>query len=160
MCIVFLIFIVSASYTQAVSKERPPHTHPSGPGGPGPKPPPPPSPKNPDNIKNYRGSRAFSRQTPLKVSQTKCSKAEDGSVCVEIKFNQNINPRSVKNTSITVNGKAMDENSRLSFSKKGDSLHFYVANVGDSLEIKIQDIVSYNGASIGVIRITTGVKTQ
>ncbi len=154
-----MIFLPYTLASQAKPKDGAPREPPSSPERPGPKPPPPPpSPKNPGSIKKYRGNRTYSRQTPLTIKQTKCTRTQEGKVCVEIKFNQNINPRSLKNSSITVDGITLDAQKDISFSKKGDTIQFVVESEKNTLEIKVQEVLSFNGASLGIVKINAGVE--
>lgn len=122
------------------------------------KPCPPPPPMDHDNIINYRGSRTYNETLPLKVTQVKCNRIAESLVCVEVFFNQSINPRSVKPNSLIINNSQLPFGTRFTFNKKGNTIKIKVYTTGDSFKLRVQDIRSFNGFLVEPIEILTEVE--
>ena len=120
--------------------------------------PPPPPPKDSDNIIKYRGNRTYSENTPLKIIQTKCTRKEGELVCIEIFFNQSINPRSVKPASILINNNPVLPPARFMFSKKGDSLMLLIPMNSDSFKMKVTRIRSFDNTLIDPVELLVEVE--
>ena len=120
-------------------------------------PPAPPSPKNPDSMMYYRGTRTVQQTIPLNISQVKASRSTEESLDLEIIFNQSINPRSVKNTCITINGEELPENTKFAFNKKGDTIKVSVTVQNNSFELGLQKIRAFDGRLITPIKISVEV---
>ena len=120
--------------------------------------PPPPHPKDSENIIKYRGSRTYSENLPLKIIQTKCTRKEGELVCIEIFFNQSINPRSVKPGSILINNNPVLPPARPMFSKKGDSLKLLIPINGNSFKMRVSKIRSFENTLIEPIELLVEVE--
>ena len=120
--------------------------------------PPPLPPKDPDNIIKYRGSRTYSENIPLKIVHTKCSRKEGELVCLEILFNQSINPRSVKPTSILINNNPVLPPVRLMFSKKGDSIKMLIPMNSTTFKMKVSKIRSFDNTWIDPVELLVEVE--
>ena len=119
---------------------------------------PPPPPKDSDNIIKYRGNRTYSENLPLTIIQTRCTRKEGELVCIELLFNQNINPRSVKPDSILINNNPVLPPVRLMFSKKGDSLKMLIPINSNSFKMKVCKIRSFEGTLIEPVEILVEVE--
>ncbi len=120
-------------------------------------PPPPPPPKDFENIKNYRGNRTYSEQIPLMINSVKAVRENEIFVNVEIVFNQNINPRSVKTNSILINNAPLPMETRFSFNKRGDTLRAMIPVKSDTFKFKVQGVSSFEGKCIDPVEFLTKV---
>ena len=118
---------------------------------------PPRPPMDSDNIINYRGTRTYSEDLPLKVTLVKCQRLADDVVCVEVLFNQSINPRSVRPNSFIINNTQLPLGTRFTFNKKGNTIKLMVYTTGNSFKLRVQDIKSFNGFLVEPIEILTEV---
>lgn len=106
----------------------------------------PPPPKDSEKIMNYRGNRTYSENLPLKINQIKCTRKDSKTICLEISFNQSINPLSVKQDSFLIDNKFLPGEVRFAFNKKGDTIRMFVPETDDSFSLRIQNISSFNGS--------------
>ena len=125
---------------------------------PGKFPPPPPPPKDSDNIIKYRGNRTYTENLPLKIIQTKCIIKENEMACIEICFNQSINPRSVKPFSILINNTPLPAYTKVLFSKKGDSFKVFCPVNTETFKLKVQKIKSFDDSEIEPVELLIKVE--
>ena len=118
---------------------------------------PPPPPMDSDNIINYRGNRTYSESLPLKVILVKCERVAEDVVCVEVLFNQSINPRSVKPDSFIINNTQLPLGTRFTFNKKGNTIKLMVLTSGNTFKLRVQKIRSFNGLVVEPLEILTEV---
>ena len=123
------------------------------------KEPPKLSPKDESRIFNYRGNRAYSENLPLKIYQVKCTRFDINTVCVEIVFNQNINPRSFKTGSFFIDNNLLPECCKFSFNRKGDTIKFVAPVNSQTFKLKIQNVRSFNGNVIDPIELLVEVNS-
>ena len=119
---------------------------------------PPRPPMDSDNIINYRGSRTYSEELPLKVTLVKTQRIADDLVCVEVLFNQSINPRSVRPNSFIINNTQLPLGTRFTFNKKGNTIKLMVYTTGNTFKLRVQDIKSFNGFLVEPIEMLTEVE--
>ena len=117
-------------------------------------------PKDSDNIIHYRGNRIYIENIELKVAQTKCERLDNDNVCLEIFFNQSINPRSVGHDSLTVNAQSLPEGTRFSFNKKGDTIKIVFAEKSDSFTLKVLNVLSFNGRPMEPVELVVEVQEE
>ena len=118
---------------------------------------PPMPPKDSDNIINYRGTRTYSENLPLKISNIKSERKADDIVCVVIIFNQSIDPRSLDHDSFFINNQALPFGTRFTFNRKGNTIKIMVPVSENSFKLKIQNINSYDGSLLEPVEILTEV---
>ena len=119
---------------------------------------PPRPPKDADNIINYRGNRTYTENLPLKINHTNCERKADDIVCVEIVFNQSINPRSLHHDCFLLNNHPLPFGTRFTFNKKGNTIKLMVPSSVNSFKLMIQKISSFDGSEIEPIEILAEVK--
>lgn len=76
---------------------------------------------------------------------------------IEIVFNQSINPRSVKNSRITIDGLELSQTVRFWFNKKGDTVKFMLESKNDSLELGIKRVRAFDGSVISPVQMLVQV---
>lgn len=118
---------------------------------------PPPPPKNPDNIIHFHGNRTYSENLPLKINHIKCVRKDENCVCLDIYFNQMINPRSAKPDSILINNKPLAPGLRFAFNKKGDTIKILIPISGNTFKVKVQKIKSFSEVVIEPVEILVEV---
>ena len=166
-----LIYIILFSLAAEVVLAEPagnPAGHPALPPPPAPPlngappanfPPPPPPPKDADHTFKYRGTRTYNEDIPLKINQTKCNCVEKDFVCLQIIFNNSINPRSVKAERILINNHPMPENFvRFAFNKKGDTIKIFMPMRDKTFKLKLLKIRSFDGSVMEPIEILVEVQ--
>ena len=116
--------------------------------------------KDESRVFNYRGNRTYSENLPLKINQIKCTKVDNNMVCIEILFNQNINPRSVKHESLFIDNVLLPEICRFSFNKRGDTIKFIAPVRSQTFKLKVQNIRSFEGIVIEPVEMLVEVKTD
>ena len=148
--------------TGPVTGSKGPEGNPPPPGPPPSKnpPPAPPSPKNPDSMMYYRGMRTAQQDIPLSITQTKASRVSFDKVELEIIFNQSINPRSVKNTCITINGEELPKSTKFAFNKKGDTIKFEAEVQSNFCELALQKIRSFDGRLISPVKLSLEIQEE
>ena len=114
-------------------------------------------PKDESRIFNYRGNRAYSENLPLKINLVKCTRFDDKTVCIEILFNQNINPRSFKHESLYIDNNLLPSFCRFSFNRRGDTIKFVAPVNSQTFKLKIQNVRSFNGNVIDPIEMLVEV---
>ena len=119
---------------------------------------PPLPPRDQDNIINFRGNRTYTENLPLKINQTRCERKADDVVCVEIIFNQTINPRSLHRDSFFINNAPLPLGTRFTFNKKGNTIKILVLTGGNSFKLKVQKICSFDGSVIEPVEILAEVE--
>ena len=119
---------------------------------------PPRPPKDPENIMNYRGTRTYSEDLPLKITQTKSIRKEDNMVSIIIIFNQNINPRSLHRDSILINNMPIPMGARFAFNKRGDTIKILIPLQDSSFKLKVQNISSFNGSLLEAVEILSEIE--
>lgn len=105
------------------------------------------------NVFNYRGSRTTSTNDEFYLKSLKSRVESDDSVMLEIRFNQNVNPRSFKNDSILIDGEAVPEDTKFSFNRKGDTLRLSVPQVEQYFSLEIHEVESFDGRKIKPIEL-------
>lgn len=75
-----------------------------------------------DNMMHYRGMRMLSSRTEFYVTEIEFEEKDDIKIKLKVKFNTQINPRTVKRSDILLNEKSIPQNAKISFSKKGNKL--------------------------------------
>ena len=162
--IISLIFL--AGPLNAQQKGPPPSGVPDGrpPEKPNPNQPLPPPPRRPENIMNYRGNRTYSKNCPMKIKQIRATRVGEQNVSIEVIFNQSINPRSVKHSSILVDDKTLNDEIRFMFNKMGDTLKFELPLQeqfqGDTFELKMWGIRSFDGSVMECIKIPVKIEGE
>lgn len=73
-----------------------------------------------DEMMHYRGMRMFSSSSDFYVTEIEFEEEDGTKIKIKVKFSSQINPRTVNVRNFLLNGKPFPENSRLSFSKKGN----------------------------------------
>ena len=157
---IFIILFLTAGwlYAQSASvpsKPSPPlpppsHEHPEPPRLP---------PKDESKILNYRGNRTYNENLPLKVNQVKCTRFDDKTVCIEIVFNQNINPRSFKRESFFIDNNPLPEFCRFSFNHRGDAIKFAAPINSQTFKLKIHNVSSFSGNVIEPVEMLVEVSS-
>ncbi len=115
-------------------------------------------PKDADSIIKYRGNRTYSENLPLKVIQSKSKRLDNGLVSLDLIFNQNINPRSVRINSILINNAPLPSGIRFAFNRKGDTIKIIFPMNYSSFKVKILKIRSFNGNSIEPVEFLVEVE--
>ena len=129
------------------------------PGSPGPGLPKRPRPSF-ENTINYRGSRVYADKGPLLLTYTRPVRLNEKTVMLEIAFNQAINPRSVKKSSICIDNQELPADIDFYFNKKGDSLRVEVPLEKDNFVIKIQGIRSFDGKQMESVELITTITQE
>ena len=119
---------------------------------------PPRPPKDPDNIINYRGNRTYTENLPLKINYTSCERRSEDIVCLEIIFNQSINPRSLHYDCFLINNHPLPPGTKFAFNKKGNTIKLMVPSNSNSFKLMIHKITSFDGSVIEPIEILAEVK--
>ena len=119
---------------------------------------PPRPPRDPENIINYRGNRTYNENQPLKIIHTKCVCSEMNFVCLDIVFNQSINPRSVRHDTVLINNMPLPMGTRFAFSKKGDTIKISFPVNDNTYKLKVQGVCSFGGAVIDPVEILVEVE--
>ena len=114
-------------------------------------------PMDSENIINYRGNRTYTENLPLKINQIKCERRAEDVVCVEIVFNQSLNPRSFHHDCLCINNAPLPFGSRFIFNKKGNTIKIMVPSTVNTFKLKIQNISSFNGSVIEPVEILAEV---
>ncbi|MCR4578949.1 MAG: hypothetical protein K5681_01235 [Treponema sp.] len=119
----------------------------------------PPAPRPvPDKINRdvmyYRGSRVIVQNNCFVVENVKAKRQDSGFVVLEITFNQNINPRSLNDSSILVNGQEVSPEIKFSFNRKGDTIKLELPCDKDVLKVKIQNLRSFGGTILAPVELT------
>lgn len=73
-----------------------------------------------DEMMHYRGMRMFSSCSDFYVTEIEFEEKDNAKIKIKVKFSSQINPRTVNVRNFLLNGKPFPENSRISFSKKGN----------------------------------------
>ena len=113
-----------------------------------PLPPEKPFPFDSDDIIHYRGQRLYLEETPLKVNHIKYEALNESLVCIEIFFNQSINPRSITHESFLLDEEPLPDSTRFAFNRKGDIIKIIAHIEYADFYLRIQDIRSFNGTII------------
>ncbi|MBR1640157.1 MAG: hypothetical protein IJ688_12290 [Treponema sp.] len=114
--------------------------------------------KNPQNFVHYRGNRTFVQQEKLVLLQVKSSRVDEDEVVMEISFNQSLNPRSVKSSSIILDDEELPEKVKFSFNRKGDTIRVQVPSKDDEIKVKIQGVRAFSGVLIEPVEILSHVE--
>ena len=151
--ILFLLMAGCLCAQPAPSKPSPPppptsHEHPEPPKLP---------PKDESRILNYRGNRTYNENLPLRINQIKCTRFDEKTVCIEIIFNQNINPRSFKKEAIFIDNNLLPEFCRFSFNRRGDTVKFVAPVNSQTFKLKIQNVRSFSGNVIDPVEMLVEV---
>lgn len=72
---------------------------------------------------------------------------------LEIHFNQNVNPLSLRNGSIMIDGEAVSEETKFIFNRKGDTLRLSVPFPNETFSLKIQEVESFDGRKIRPVEL-------
>lgn len=80
----------------------------------------PDSGQNPGQMMHYRGMRMLSSRSEFYVTKIEFEEDDGEKVKIEVKFSSQLNPRTVSPGKILLNGKAIPDHSKISFSKKGN----------------------------------------
>jgi len=115
-------------------------------------------PKDSDNIMKYRGSRAYTENIPLKISQIKCVRKNDVFVSLRIIFNQSINPRSVIPGTILIDNMQLPREARLAFNKRGNSIRILLPMSSSFYKLKILKIKSFVGSELEPVELLVEVQ--
>ena len=115
--------------------------------------PPPLPPQDSEHIFYYRGSRAYSESLPLTIYQINCERIDENMVNLEIRFNQSVNPRSVRRDSLLVDKNNLPEKIRFSFNKKGDRLKAIIPVSTNSFGLTVQNVRAFDGTMIEPVEI-------
>ncbi len=81
----------------------------------------------------------------FKLIGIRTSPLENGKLTVDLIFNAGIDPRTMNNSCVLINGKPLQQNTKFFFNKRGNIIRFELNNVKDSFSILIQHINSFNG---------------
>ncbi len=114
-------------------------------------------PKDESKILKYRGNRTYIENLPLKVNQIKCSRFDERTVCIEILFNQSINPRSFKKEAFFIDNNSLPEFCRFAFNRRGDTIKFVVPVNSQTFKLKIQNVRSFSGNVIEPVEMLVEV---
>lgn len=155
--IFFILFLMAGwLYAQPASVPSKPSPPPPPPSHEHPEPPKLP-PKDESRILNYRGNRTYNDDLPLKINQIKCTRFDEKTVCIEIIFNQNINPRSFKKEAIFIDNNLLPEFCRFSFNRRGDIVKFVAPLNSQTFKLKIQNVRSFSGNVIEPVEMLVEV---
>ena len=108
---------------------------------------------NADDILYYRGNRTLVEQGAFSVQGIKTERATKNEVNVEILFSQSINPRSLSQDSILVDGAAISKKTNFSFNKKGDTIKIKIPMKNKTFSLTVQNVESFDGTVIEPIII-------
>lgn len=109
-----------------------------------------------DDMMYYRGMRMLSSRADFYVTQIEFEEDDDVKIKLEVKFNMQIDPRTVNVANILLNGTPIPQSSRLSFSKRGDKFEIefplallsnYYAS-GGAFTLTLGDIKSFNNVAL------------
>ena len=82
---------------------------------------------------------------------------DEKTVCIEILFNQNINPRSFKKEAIFIDNNLLPEFCRFSFNRRGDTVKFVAPVNSQTFKLKIQNVRSFSGNVIEPVEMLVEV---
>ena len=160
-----LVFLLSSFFLCALNAQpKPGKGQPSPPGKGAPPPkggagPAPVSPRNKNNshskdslekerIIKYRGERLSVSEEPFVITGVNVSRSDNATVSLELKFNRNINPKTVSPYSIKINGESLPENARFSFNRKGDTVKVSLLQEKNEFSLEVNGITSYEGVLV------------
>lgn len=104
-------------------------------------------------IVNYRGARKVITDESFKVCCIKSEKTKNDSISVEIRFNQEINPKSFSSSNLKINGKSVNNDVKFSFSRKGDSVKIQIPSQSESFSLSLVNIQTFDGEEIQEIQL-------
>ncbi len=101
---------------------------------------------NNDSVKNYRGSRVSPSEECV-VENISCGQ-KDGSPFIEILFSAPVNPSTLKNSSVLINGKEL-ENARFIFNREGSLCRVMLNNVNlKNAIVTVRNVKSFDGKAV------------
>ena len=93
----------------------------------------------------FRGARMYYDSDYFKVQDIKYERTDSETVTLQVTFSQIINPRSVKASSVIINGKPVQDDLKFSFNKKGDVIKINLPASEELLHVTIRDVLSFDG---------------
>ena len=107
----------------------------------------------PPEIINYRGNRMLSDGAEFLLQDVKSRKISDDCLCLELSFNQSVNPRTFTSESILIDGQEISSKIKFSFNKKGDTIKVEIPSKSENFSLMIQNVESFDGIQIEPVKI-------
>ncbi len=105
--------------------------------------------KHPRSFLNYRGQRLSPNMNHgpknFKLVGIRTSSPDGGKLTVDLIFSSGIDPRTMDNTCILINGKPLSPMTMFFFNKRGNIIRFELTDFREPFSIQIQNITSFNG---------------
>ena len=101
----------------------------------------------------YRGNRMLSDGAEFLLQDVKSRKISDDCLCLELSFNQSVNPRTFTSESILIDGQEISSKIKFSFNKKGDTIKVEIPSKSENFSLMIQNVESFDGIQIEPVKI-------